>query len=537
MARSDRADKAMPGGSKPKVLVLHAHVHGDRSNKRDFSLLQPMAGLQVASLIDPTDYDVDLYLETWHGSLTPDRLPPAEIVFMSGLAKDLDRMRQLSFYYRRAGSLVVAGGYLPTLFPEFCTQFFDVVCSGGVDSVRDVMRDYEAGTLKPIYRSPQTTLSQYDVDYTILARAGITGPVHLVEASRGCNFTCDFCVIPAEGARHTKFGVDRTMRAIDASIRAAPWGSLRRHFPAVLFIDNNFSNDRKYLRDMCARLKAHARVRNWGALITQDALKDRDLIREMAASGCSFLFTGLESLDLDFLKQHSKFQNLKQGTDVVEDIAFAQRQGIVVNFGYLLDPRMNTVDEMKAQIETILTSHILLFPAFIAIVSPIVGTKLFYEACAAGELRPNLRLRDIDGQTIVYANCRDSDAKLSDFCWAIFRRPHTLISRRRMWINYLKRAWLLRRASLFAQIAHYGAHFRMYALARNRKTARTETYITGSERLDLGYELYPGDISAEDKARYFDPILVTDPEGKALAWLRQGAPPERKRPRPTQAAE
>jgi hypothetical protein len=537
MARANPTDPARPSDSKPRALVLHAHVHGDRSNKRDFSLLQPMAGLQIASLIDPAHYTVELYLETWHGSLTPEVLPPADIVFMSGLAKDLDRMRQLSYYYRRAGSLVVVGGYLPTQFPEFCTQFFDVVCSGGVDSVREVMRDYENGTLKPIYRSPQTTLSQYEIDYSILARAGIKGPVHLVEASRGCNFTCDFCVIPAEGARHTKFGVKRTMRAIDASLQAAPRGSVRRLFPTVLFIDNNFSNDRKYLRDMCANLKAHPRVRDWGALITQDALKDRDLIREMSASGCSFLFTGLESLDLAFLKKHSKFQNLKRGTDVVEDIAFAQSQGIVVNFGYLLDPRMNTVEEMRGQIATILKSHILLFPAFIAIVSPIVGTKLFYEACAAGELRPNLRLRDIDGQTIVYANCRNTDAELSDFCWAIFRRPHTLISRRRMWINYLKRAWLLRRASLFAHIAHYGAHFRMYALARGRKTARTETYIAGTERLDLGYELYPEDITPEDKARYFDPILVTDAEGHALAWLQQGAPAPRGRTRWAHAAE
>jgi len=61
---------------------------------------------------------------------------------LSGLQPDFDRMRQLSYFFRRSGATVVAGGSICTSFPEFATRFFDVVCAGGVDSVRGVVADY-----------------------------------------------------------------------------------------------------------------------------------------------------------------------------------------------------------------------------------------------------------------------------------------------------------------------------------------------------------------------------------------------------------
>jgi hypothetical protein len=36
-------------------------------------------------------------------------------------------MRQLSYFFRREGATVVAGGSVCTQFPEFATQFFGVV--------------------------------------------------------------------------------------------------------------------------------------------------------------------------------------------------------------------------------------------------------------------------------------------------------------------------------------------------------------------------------------------------------------------------
>lgn len=516
--------------ARPRVLIICAHFHGDRSLKRDRSLLQPSSSLQIGSLIDPDRYDIRIHHEMWHGSLTPELLPRADIVFLNGLAKDFDRQRQLSYAYRRRGAKVIAGGFVCTMFPEFAARFFDAVCAGGVDAVVEVMADLEAGALKPLYRSPQTRIGDYRVRYELLAANAIDPASHLVEASRGCNFKCDFCVIPAEGARHTKYGVERVMQAIDDAIAASPRGSLRHWAPTIWFIDNNFGNDLRYLRELCARLSQDRRLKGWGALVTQDILKNRKIIDLMADSGCSVLFTGLESLDVEFLQRHDKFQNLSKTTSFIEDIAYAQSRGVVVTYGYLFDPRIASVDAMRAQLDTILADRTLLFPTFIAIVSPLVGTKLFWDAVLAGELRPDLRLRDIDGQTVVYRDCQDSDARLTAFLTQIFRRPDTLVSRSRHLMDFLHRAWSLRRASLLAHIVHFQAHFRLFKLAKGRAGGQPLTYVAGGEPLDPHYAHAPPDITPEDRALYFDPILVTDAAGAPAAWLQSYRPLPAKAP-------
>lgn len=506
------------------VLVICAHLHGDRSLKRDRSPLQPSAGLQIASLIDPDRYRVRIHHEMWHGPLSPDELPEADIVFLNGLAKDFDRQRQLSFFYRERGAKVIAGGFLCTMFPEFATQFFDAVCAGGVDAVREVMADIEQGSLAPIYRSPQTRLSDYRVRYDLLDANGIDLPFHLIEASRGCNFKCDFCVIPAEGARHTKYGADRVMQSIDDAIDASPKRSIRRLMPTVWFIDNNFGNDLRYLRELCGRLSRRRRLKGWGALVTQDILKNHKVIDLMADSGCAVLFTGLESLDDDFLRQHGKVQNLSNAATIIDHITYAQNKGIVVIYGYLFDPRITSVDAMRRQLDIILGHPDLLFPSFIAVVSPLVGTELFWKAADAGELRSNLRLRDIDGQAVVYRNCRDSDERLTGFLTQIFRRPASLVNRTRHLTDFVRRSWKLRRASVLAHVIHFQAHFRLFKLASRRTTGLDLTYIAGAEPLDVQYTQFPADITPQNRARYFDPIFVTDEEGRPAEWLDRYRP-------------
>jgi len=182
-----------------------------------------MAGLHIGSLVDRRKYRVTLYHEMWHGAYATAEIRPGEyaIVFLTGLQMDFDRMRQLSYFFRRAKALTVAGGSLCTLFPDFARQFFDVVCAGGVDCVVDVMRDYEKQAVKPIYYSPQSKIRDYRLDHRLMEDAGIHVPVHFIEASRGCSFKCDFCSIPAEGATHAVYDLAVITQNIDDSSPAA----------------------------------------------------------------------------------------------------------------------------------------------------------------------------------------------------------------------------------------------------------------------------------------------------------------------------
>src|SRR3974390_1220052 len=123
------------GVQKPRwrALVVCRHLGPGRIKRKSRYVMQPITGLHIASLIDQRYFNITLHHEDWHGPFDVGRSVTYDIVFLTGLQPDFDRMRQLSFYFRRSGAKVIAGGSICTAFPEFATEFFDAVCAGGVD--------------------------------------------------------------------------------------------------------------------------------------------------------------------------------------------------------------------------------------------------------------------------------------------------------------------------------------------------------------------------------------------------------------------
>ena len=481
--------------------------------------MQPIAGLHVASLIDPALYDVTLYHEDWHGPYDTGRSETYDIVFLSGLQPDFDRMRQLSFHFRRGGSIVVAGGSICTLFPEFATWFFDVVCAGGIDSTRDVMADFERGTLRPIYRSPIKTISSYDVDYSILTRSGISPSVHLIESSRGCSFKCTFCVMPSEVGGHATYDLAAVGRAIDNSIATSPRFSFRRRFPIILFLDNNFSDDRAYMLKLCEMMRADRRILGWAALVTQNVLADRALVRRLAECKCVGLFAGIELFDPDMLRSFNKKQNLGRKNSVLADIEHAERLGVAIAYGYLFDPIHQSAEAMARQIQFIAREPRLPMPVYLSVVAPLAGTQSFWDELEAGNLAANLRLRDLDGESLCHVNLADEPARIVAFIEDLFRRPWVITGR---WGILLKTVRRIARSGSWNLIRWYliaAANLHCFVWSRT-SPAMGRTYRAGDNALDPQYFERPADISAEDIERYFVPIALTDAEGRPADWLQ-----------------
>jgi radical SAM superfamily enzyme YgiQ (UPF0313 family) len=480
--------------------------------------MQPIAGLHVASLIDQTLFDVRLYHEDWHGPFDPARCAGYDIVFLSGLQPDFDRMRQLAFYFRRAGATVVAGGSICTTFPEFAAGFFDAVCAGSVDSVPLVIRDYLRGTLQPIYRAPSTAISDYDVDYRLFTASGISPSLHLVEASRGCRFKCSFCVIPNEVGGHATYDLARVAQAIDSAIATSPRRSFRRWYPIILYLDNNFSDDRTHMLAVCEIMRRNPRVRGWAALVTQNVLHDRALVRQLADNKCVGLFAGLESLDAEMLRRYNKTQNLSRRYNVIDDIAHAEGLGVSVAYGYLFDPRHQTAAEMERQIRTIAENPLLPMPVYLSVVAPLAGTESFWNDLSAGRLAANLRLRDLDGETIAHRDLADRPEALVDFIERVFRRPWTVVSPAKILIKTLRRIIRSRSLNPIRWYITAGANLHCY-LWSQATPSRPRSYMSGTDTLDPQYFEQPLDLSEEDRLRYFEPVALTDAEGTSAAWL------------------
>ena len=518
------ADQNRASGSRRwRALVLCAHLRPGRTKGRTRYLMQPISGLHVASLIDPKHVDVELYHEDWHGPFDAARANDYDLVFLSGLQPDFDRMRQLAYFFRRAGAKVIAGGSICTLFPEFTTQFFDAVCVGSVDSVPEVIADFTRGALKQIYRAPSGTIGPYDVDYRIFERAKISPFAHLIEASRGCSFRCTFCVIPAEKATHVPFDLKHLSMTINSAIESSPAWSFRRRYPLIMFLDNNFSDDQAHMLQVCELLRRHPKVRGWAALVTQNILQDRQLIEYLARSKCVGLFAGLESFDKVTLRRFNKKQNLGRNQNIFDDVAFAESLGIAIGYGYLFDPRFQTASEMHRQVEAISRAPALPMPTYLSVIAPLAGTATFWDDLMSNRLAPRLRLRDLDGETICYSTLADRPEALVDFVEKIFRRPWTVVGRLQIFLKTLRR---LARSGTFNPIRWYIiAQADLHCFLWSRSTpAAQRTYLAGSEILDPQYFEYPADLSDLDYRRYFEPIALTDDQGGPTDWLKRYIP-------------
>ena len=512
-----------PGLPKKRALVICTHLRPGRDKRRSRYFMQPIAGLHAGSLIDPQYFDVRLHHEDWHGPFDPAHCAGYDLVFLSGLQPDFDRMRQLSYFFRRSGATVVAGGSICTSFPEFAAQFFDVVCAGGVDSVAEVVADYLQGSLKPIYRSPVARISAYRVDHALFAKSGIDPFFHLMESSRGCRFKCNFCVVPAEVGTHARYDVETLAAELDNALAAAPLTSFRRWYPMVVMLDNNFSDDRAHMLKVAEMMGTHPRIRGWSALVTQNVLHDRELVRTLARWKCVALFAGLESLDEEVLRRYNKTQNLNRRQNVMDDIAFAESQGIAILYGYLFDHRHQTAAEMERQIQAIAHNPLMPMPVYLSVVAPLAGTASFWDDLHRGQLAPNVLLRDLDGETICHTNVADSREAIVAFIERMFRRPWVVVARFNILKKTLRRIIHARTLNPIRWYIIASANFHCFIWS-SETPSQQRTYVAGDDTLDPQYFERPDDLSDADRARYFEPIRLTDASGGAAEWLRPYIP-------------
>ncbi len=514
-----QSGKIMSKVPKARILVLCAHLRWDRGCRPDRDFLQPSAGLHIAARIDPSKYDITLYHEMAHGPFDVSRAGDYDLVFLSGIQKDFDRLRQLSFFFRKAGAVVCAGGSVCTLFPEFAARFFDATCVGTVDCVPEILRDYEGGGVKTHYFSSPGVIPEYRIDYSLLGKNRISVLSHLVETSRGCNYGCGFCSLNQEKAHHSTHSVESVIDSIENAFATAPIMSVRRWFSTMFFIDNHFAHDAEHTRRICAYLRKKKRLKGWSAMVTRDVLSNRVLLGIMRASRCRMLFSGIESLDRNFLTRNSKKQNLSKPYHLFDDIDHVHRLGILLMYGYLFDPRISTIESMKDQIRFLMESDVLIFPNFFSYVSPLLGTRIFKESARRRELLPNLRLRDLDGTTLAYNNSLEDHGAITDFSRKLFCDVGEIVNRRdlaRKSVRFIAR-YRIKHPGVWYTL--YRNNFRPFHQAASAGESRLRNFIGGEDILDPQYGTYPADIGEADYERYFAPVTVTDKRGNPAKWI------------------
>ena len=172
----------------------------------------------------------------------------------------------------------------------------------------------ERGTLPPLRR------------YAGLERDGTVVPAGYVEATRGCHHTCRHCPItPVYGGRFTV--VRREIVLADARAQIAAGA---RH---LTFGDPDFFNGPGHSLRICRALHQEFPWLTFDATIkVEHVLQHRRLLPELAALGCLFVVTAVESLSERVLRRLAKGHtraDVEAALAILDDAGIAMRPSLL----------------------------------------------------------------------------------------------------------------------------------------------------------------------------------------------------------------
>lgn len=389
-----------------RVAIISVFVDYHRRGAPHRGVLQPQVGPLIAALL-PDSAEIDIVNDTW---VDPDWSREYDLVFLSCMHAEFDRARQIAHYYRRRGAQVVIGGSMASLYPHLCAPWFDAVVVGDPeDTVPHVYADAERHQLQRLYRSGGDASSRAPTPLSERVAHQQIFPLAL-EVTRGCPYTCDFCVLTGMGTRFDTRAVARVEGDL-VSLRAAlkgrvsgPLKNRRRHM--AMFYDNNIAGNLGYLRQLCDMTERLGL--EWASSVTFNVLTNRTLLQRMFDSGCRALYVGLETFNEaaldDFHKPQNNVSKIRRALDDARDV------GILVTAGMILSPQHDDVGYIRSLPRRLRESG-LHVPTFVAFETPFPGTPYFHRLARAdaqrdpgngsGMFLPDALLRDFTSYTLV----------------------------------------------------------------------------------------------------------------------------------------
>ena len=261
----------------------------------------PLTLTTLASLIPPEIPTEVALLDEGVDDIDPDAID-ADLVGITVITGTAPRAYELARKFRMRNIPVVLGGVHPTLVPEEAVGHADSVVVGyAEESWPQLLRDFVAGRMQRRYdQSPGLKLEGLPFPRRDLYKRGMVNVSDTIEATRGCIFQCEFCVVPAA------WGTRPLQKPVGDVIADLRQMGARR----VIFLDLNLIADvttRSELFTALVPLKLR-----WAGLVTTTIAWDEELLDLAARSGCRGLLIGFESLDQKSLDETRKSFNMRK---------------------------------------------------------------------------------------------------------------------------------------------------------------------------------------------------------------------------------
>jgi radical SAM superfamily enzyme YgiQ (UPF0313 family) len=323
----------------------------------------PLTLTTLAALV-PADIPADLTLIDEGVDDVDLEAIDADLVGITVITGTAPRAYELSARLRARGVTVVLGGVHVTLLPEEASQHADAIVTGyAEESWPALLRDFAGGAMRDRYdQSPALSLANRPFPRRDLYKNGFVNVAHTIEATRGCVFQCDFCVVPAAWGRRP---LQKPVGDVVADLRQL---DARR----VIFLDLNLIADVAYAKELFRALMP-LKLR-WAGLATTTIAWDDELLDLAARSGCRGLLIGFESLNQASLDETKKSFNMRRDYhSVVERV---HERGIAIMGCFVFGFDHDTQATFDETVDFVMASRMDL-PRY-AIAVPFPNTGLYH---------------------------------------------------------------------------------------------------------------------------------------------------------------
>jgi radical SAM superfamily enzyme YgiQ (UPF0313 family) len=307
-----------------------------------YGAVYPPLGLLTLAALTPPEYQVTLCDESAGEQVDFDS--DADIIGVTGYLFQMSRVFQIADRFRGRGKTVVLGGPMATLVPQECRPHCDILFEGEAEYTWPrFLREYAAGSHGDNYRQvekihlPDSPLPRLN----LLKKSYSQG---IVQCTRGCPFTCEFCDIIVMYGRKMRYKlVERVIEEIEA------WQA--RGAGKVFFADDNFTGNRAYAKDLLrALVRWNARQRRPIGFYTQasvDLVRDEELLGLLRDANFFAVFLGIESPRKSSLAGAQKTQNEK--LDLVKAVHKIQSYNLFVTAGMIVGFDQDDLDIFEEQ--------------------------------------------------------------------------------------------------------------------------------------------------------------------------------------------
>lgn len=373
-----------PKGVRPLRILLVT----PRGKKEEASSQKALFSMAIGVLVSitPPQHEVELADELFGDPI--DFAGAYDLVGITARTMNVTRAYEIADAFRSRGTPVVLGGVHVSFNYEEARHHADAVVCGEAENLwARLLQDLADGRLRPRYDAkdfpPVTEVPA--IDYARIARSGRRGPVDARKSipifmTRGCPYTCSFCVTPNFTGRLYRIQSPESIRAQIAEAKRVFFKETRYgKRPWFMFTDENLGVNKQRTWEILEIL-AGCEIR-FSSFISINFLEDPKTVALLVRAGCLMALVGFESVNQTTLAAYNKGRT-NSATRYSAIIEACRRAGLNIQGNFLANPAIDTYEDMAAT-ERFVRENRLMMPIY-SVLTPYPGTQLYNDYKARG---------------------------------------------------------------------------------------------------------------------------------------------------------